>query len=149
MNLQTSPAVWPFPSNQHFRFTNPLVRTHHWKEGGGRWVCVRMCVCTHNSSCWMHDWICVCVSVCAGVSMQAAWKRERKWERGRVCEEREVVVSNPVPVWNCWHLCFFSLHYVTGAVLRWISYKSPMQHIQHATSSLTSLIMDEEIVIQE
>lgn len=24
-----------------------------------------------------------------------------------------------------------------------------MQHIQHATSSLTSLIMDEEIVIQE
>lgn len=44
---------------------------------------------------------------------------------------------------------FFPLHYVTGAVLRWISYKSPMQHIQHATSSLTSLIMDEEIVIQE
>lgn len=43
----------------------------------------------------------------------------------------------------------FSLHYVTEAVLRWISYKSPMQHIQHATSSLTSLIMDEEIVIQE
>lgn len=36
---------------------------------------------------------------------------------------------------------------MTEAVLRWISYKSPMQHIQHVTSSLTSLIMDEEVVI--
>lgn len=47
------------------------------------------------------------------------------------------------------HTSAAPLHYVTGAVLRWISHKSPMQHIQHATSSLTSLIMDEEIVIQE
>lgn len=83
--------------------------------------------------------------------------RVHEWQ-GRECGKKggarplvneEVGVSNPVPVWNCWHLCFFSLHYVTGPVLRWISCKSPMQHIQHATSSLTSLIMDEEIVIQE
>lgn len=86
-----------------------------------------------------------CVCVCA------SGMEKQKKRRARPCanEEGEVGVSNPVPAWNCWHLCFFSLHYVTGAVLRWISYKSPMQHIQHATSSLTSLIMDEEIVIQE
>lgn len=64
------------------------------------------------------------------------------------CETVDICASRsrpPPPT----HTSAAPLHYVTGAVLRWISHKSPMQHIQHATSSLTSLIMDEEIVIQE
>ncbi len=40
----------------------------------------------------------------------------------------------------------FFLHYVPVPVFCWISPKSPMQHIQHATT-LTSSIMDEDIVI--
>lgn len=63
------------------------------------------------------------------------------------CETVDICASQPLPPPT--HTSTALLHYVTGAVLRWISHKSPMQHIQHATSSLTSLIMDEEIVIQE
>lgn len=43
----------------------------------------------------------------------------------------------------------FFYHYVTGPVLCWIRHKSPMQHIWHVTSSLTSLIMYEGNVIHD
>ena len=91
--------------------------------------------------------VCVCVCVCRGFCVSGEEEKEEGGARLCVHAEDGGVYSSPSV--KLLTFVLFSLHYVTGAVLRWISYKSPMQHIQHATSSLTSLIMDEEIVIQE
>lgn len=81
MSLFYIPYMWLiFPSNQYFRFTNPLVGKHHRKGDGGS-------LYTHNSSCWMQGlwhymYVCECASFCAsGVE-------ERKRERGHVWMRR-------------------------------------------------------------